>query len=89
MKVDGCKNFCRVFELPDKYPSAFCFSGGVDVTLQIVDWFNPVMEDDARSWTDIKDSLVDFLQCKPYVIVGKKYLVLTDFDEAFVFTACE
>ena len=41
-KVDGWNNFCRVFELPDKYPSGFCFDGGHPTNFQMIDWFNPV-----------------------------------------------
>ena len=41
-KVDGWNNFCRVFELPEEFPSDFCFGGGVPVNFQMVDWFNPV-----------------------------------------------
>ena len=42
--VDGWNNFCRVFELPEKYPEGFCFGGGKAVNFQMVDWFNPVSE---------------------------------------------
>jgi len=41
-EVDGWNNFCRVFELPEEYPTEFCFGGGHPVTFKIVDWFNPV-----------------------------------------------
>ena len=41
-KVDGWNNFCRVFELPAEYPEDFCFGGGHPVSIQMVDWFNPV-----------------------------------------------
>ncbi len=42
--VDGWNNFCRVFKLPDSFPSEFCFGGGVPVNFQMVDWFNPIPE---------------------------------------------
>lgn len=41
-EVDGWNNFCRVFELPIKYSSEFCFGGGIPTNFQMVDWFNPV-----------------------------------------------
>jgi hypothetical protein len=41
-KVDGWNNFCRVFRLPNSYPSEFCFGGGISVNIRMVDWFNPV-----------------------------------------------
>lgn len=43
--VDGWNNFCRVFEIPKRYPAGFCFSG-IDVNFIMVDWFNPVPEID-------------------------------------------
>jgi len=41
-KVDGWNNFCRVFEIPAKFSSEFCFGGGIDTVFKMVDWFNPV-----------------------------------------------
>lgn len=41
-KVDAWNNFCRVFELPDKFLSDYCFGGGISTTFKMVDWFNPV-----------------------------------------------
>jgi len=41
-KIDGWNNFCRVFELPEKFPNDYCFGGGHQVNFQMVDWFNPV-----------------------------------------------
>ena len=41
--VDGWNNFCRVFELPEKYPDGYCFNGGHIVEFKLVDWFNPIM----------------------------------------------
>ena len=43
-QVDGWNNFCRVFALPEKFPSDYCFHGGHPVNFQMVDWFNPVPE---------------------------------------------
>ena len=41
-KVDGWNNFCRIFELPEKFSSEYCFSSGVATNFQMVDWFNPI-----------------------------------------------
>lgn len=41
-KVTNENNFCRVFMLPAKFPSDFCFGGGWPVEFRMVDWFNPV-----------------------------------------------
>jgi len=40
--VDGWNNFCRVFEIPEKFSSEYCFGGGQPTIFQMVDWFNPV-----------------------------------------------
>lgn len=42
--VDGWTNFCRVFEVPEKFSNEFCFNGGIPTNFQMVDWFNPVEE---------------------------------------------
>lgn len=41
-EVDRWNNFCRVFMLPEKFSSNFCFGGGIPTNFQMVDWFNPV-----------------------------------------------
>lgn len=41
-KIDPWNNFCRVFEIPDKFPSGYCFGEGVDTVFKMVDWFYPV-----------------------------------------------
>lgn len=40
--VDGWNNFCRVFELPERFSNKFCFDGGIPTNFQMVDWFNPI-----------------------------------------------
>lgn len=42
IKVDSWNNFCRVFELPDKFSSEFCFGGGINTNFKMVDWFHPI-----------------------------------------------
>ncbi len=41
-EVDGWNNFCRVFQLPNKYPQGYCMPNSKPVTFEMVDWFNPV-----------------------------------------------
>lgn len=50
-EVDGWNNFCRIFELPEKYSSEYCFGGGIDTNFKMVDWFNPVGELDRPTVT--------------------------------------
>jgi len=85
-------NFCRVFELPDKFPSGFCFGGGQLVGMRQVDWFNPIPQDDfygdseLKPWSEYESMLRTWLMTKRYVKPGKRYLLITDFDEAMVFS---
>lgn len=78
-------NFCRVFELPESYPEAYCFGRGTPVPFVMVDWFNPVpdsMQD--KDWeTEVKPSLVNFIVPKVYTKPGRNYLVLTDWGASF------
>lgn len=41
-EVDGWNNFCRVFELPENYPSGYCFGDGLPTVFTMVDWFIPI-----------------------------------------------
>lgn len=39
--VNPWNNFCRIFELPVRFPSDYCFGGGHPVNFQMIDWFYP------------------------------------------------
>jgi len=86
------KNFCRVYELPDRYPDGYCFNGGLPVVMKMVDWFKPWppsmldTPEGYRTWDDVVPMLKSFLRDKNYVKPGKKYLLVTDFDTSFVFS---
>lgn len=43
-KIDGWNNFCRIFELPEKFSEQFCFGGGIPTNFTMVDWFCPVSD---------------------------------------------
>lgn len=90
MLIHKYNNFCRVFELPETYPMGYCFLGGISVEIKMVDWFNPIPLEDIennkiREWSEYKKMLIDFLENKIYIRPGIKYLVITDFNEAFTF----
>lgn len=83
-------NFCRVFEMSDSYPSGYYFYGGISVEFKMVDSFNPIppehfKDNEIKEWIDYVPMIKEFLLRKNYVKSNKKYLVLTDFDESFVF----
>jgi hypothetical protein len=89
-KVTTDNNFCRVFQLPQKYPEGFCFDGGKPVTMKMVDWFQPIpvtdiINNDVKPWEVYVPQLRKFLGQKRYVLKDCKYLLLTDFDESMVF----
>jgi hypothetical protein len=88
--IEENSNFCRVFEIPNTYPSGYCFGGGIPVEFQMVDWFNPIPLEDfegekVRRWSDYVPMIKEFLLRKNYVKSNRKYLVITDFDESFIF----
>ena len=92
--IPESQNFCRVFELPVKYPTDFCFGGGHLVEFKMVDWFNPIpnfelmpeYKDKMKTWDDVKKFLLDdFLLEKNYVKQNALYLLITDFGESFIF----
>jgi len=92
--INEKQNFCRVFELPENYPSGYCFGGGFPVEFKMVDWFNPIPPDDfedekIRKWENYVSMIKEFLLRKNYVKLNRKYLVITDFDESFIFSGNE
>ncbi len=83
-----CDNFCRVFQLPDKFPTNYCFGGGIPVGFLMVDWFNPWPEDwdnQPNDWSEVKPGLIEFLQQKNYVKSGREYILITEFGESLMF----
>lgn len=85
-------NFCRVYELPETYPSGYLFHGGKYVSMLMVDWFTPVPDptyqkhNGLNTWEDIENILKKFLSQKNYCKPDKTYLVVTEFGKAFTFT---
>jgi len=91
VKITDINNFCRIFELPLDYPEGFCFGGGRPVQFSMVDWFNPIPDEDIsggkiKGWDEYVPMLIDFLKDKMYVREGFKYLFVSNFDKAFIFT---
>lgn len=83
-------NFCRVFEIPEDFPEGFLFEGPALVIFKMVDWFYPIPMDDIHSdnvkpWAEYVPMLREFLSNKVYLREGFSYLLLTDFNESFVF----
>ena len=87
MEITDMNNFCRVFELPKSYPKGFCFDGGKPCVFTMVCWFNPMPTEDPNSvtWAEQLPRLKEFVRDHVYVKPGRKYILITDFGEAFVF----
>lgn len=90
MKPTYENNFGRVFELPESYPSGFCFGGGRPVQMQMVDWFNPwpldpMNDKSPDTWEEVVAILRPFLMGKKYVKPGRRYILITDFGESLMF----
>ena len=85
-------NFCRIFEIPMEYPEGFCFGGGISVQFKMVDWFNPIPQEDIvndklKPWNEYIPMLWDFLSKKTYVKNGRQYLLITNFGECLLFSS--
>lgn len=84
-KVDKSNNFCRVFEVPEKYPKGFC-NPAVPVEFKMVDWFNPIPpEVNTVNLEKLRNDLVPWLKGKIYIKPGRSYLVLFDFGATLTF----
>lgn len=91
VEITHDNNFCRVFEMPETFPSGSLFGGGKHVGMKMVDWFYPINSDeisqgDVRSWEDYTKELIPFLQKKSYVKPGRQYVLVTRFNKSLVFT---
>lgn len=89
-KVDGWNNFCRVFELPERYPTNYCFKGGYPVVFQMIDWFNPIpgicqIDIKEISIDELQESLIPWLLNKKYIKINREYLVICDFGAVLGF----
>jgi len=95
-KVTESTNFLRVFCLPSRFPSDYCFGGGHPVTFILVDWFNafPQQEFWEGKTKEIKtadaeyqkhiEKLKDFIKGKKYFTTTFTYMVLTDYGDVFL-----
>ena len=94
--INPNQNFCRVFQLPEQFPSDYCFGGGIPVTFVMVDWFNPMPQDlfygdkqvTLQQWEEEhKQPLIEFISKKEYIQKDKTYIVFTSFCDAFYIPA--
>ena len=74
MNIFGPMTFVRVYELPEKLVTGFCFGGGVPITFKNVDWFETSIEGG-------KDEMIDWIKIKNYYSPNRTFLVLADDPE--------
>ena len=95
-KITEATNFLRVFCLPDKLPSDYCFGGGHPSIFTVIDWFNAippqslwekdeiVYEEDGREYQELRRELCDFIKGKKYYNTLKTFMILTDYGDIFL-----
>lgn len=74
--------FVRVYRLPEKLINGYCFSTGIPITMQNVDWFEAPTAGD-------RDELVAFIKGKRYYSAASEYLVLGDHPDFTFRIMCE
>jgi len=97
IKVTYATNFLRVFRLPEKFPSDFCFGDGHPTNFQLVDWFNPFDQLELTNINSNKEfnsasyeyqkhieKLRTFIKEKKYFNSAYTYMVLTDYGDVFL-----
>lgn len=87
--INNGNNFCRIFEMPQRYPDGYCFGGkSYPAEFRMVDFFNPIPPDEVdgklRDWGEYERLLkLEVLQ-RPYIKRGFKYLMATEFGAAII-----
>lgn len=87
-------NFIRIFRIPNEFPSDFCFGDGHPVNFQLVDWFNPIPQEELwegktknLTETEIEEyrqSIRKFIEVKNYYNPEFKLLALSDYGDVFL-----
>lgn len=87
-------NFIRIFRIPNEFPSDFCFGGGHPVNFQLLDWFNPIPQEDLGSdkiktlteeeMQKHREAIREFIKVKNYYDPEFKFLALSDYSDVFL-----
>ena len=92
MEITEKNNFMRIFRVPNDFPSGFCFGGGHPVNFQIVDWFNPIPQEELwdnsinlgeKETEEFRKDIRDFIKIKNYYSEDFKFLALSNYGDAF------
>ena len=88
-KITSDNNFLRVFKLPTKFSSEYCFGGGIPHEFVMVNWLNvisPFEISDGKEFTlqELHDVCVPHMQKQEFLRKGK-YLILFECGAAIQF----
>lgn len=94
IQITERNNFIRIFRIPNQFPSDFCFGGDHPVNFQLVDWFNPIPQEDL--WSDKMKTLTEeeleeyrkvireFIKFRNYYDSEFKFLALSGYGDVFL-----
>ena len=95
VRITQSMNFIRIFEMPEKLPTGFCFGGGRPSGILLVDWFQPLCSYEAfglkgvsRDYTGeeliaIRKSVKEFVRKKRYIRGDRLYFATTAYGDIF------
>ena len=93
-KVTYDRNFIRIIKLPERYPEDYCFGGGHDFIVRIIDWFNPhdqlklanegnfILE--GEKLFEHREEIREFIKEKSWYLPEHDYLALTSYGDIFL-----
>ena len=91
--ITGNENIIRIFKLPDKFPSGFCFGGGRAVNFQMMDWFNPIPLEyfwdyptktlSAEEMDNLRSDVRQMIKEKNYYDSKSRYIALAEYGDVF------
>ncbi len=87
-------NFIRIFRMPQQFRSDFCFGGGHPVNFQMVDWFNPIPQEELwsgkpkeltdKELEEYREAIREFIKVKNYYDPKFQFLALSAYGDVFL-----
>ncbi len=87
-------NFIRIFRIPNEFPSDFCFGGDHPVNFQMLDWFNPISQEELwsgkpkeltdKELEEYREAIREFIKVKNYYDPDFKFLALSAYGDVFL-----
>lgn len=89
-RITSDNDFIRIFVVPKKFPTGYCFDGPKPVDFPMIDWFQvfsmtslPIMIG-GEQYEEKKKEIIEYVKTKPYYHDIVSYLILTDWGDAFL-----